>query len=302
MTNVRRGMHPAGCLHRGINAAAMLLMWGLSLNVAAGVAPVKPAMRIATTAPSLTELVYAAGAGSRLVAVSAFSDYPVGAKQLPQVADFSGINIEALLVSKPDLVLVWRGGTRETDIARLRTLGIAVEAVAVVVLGDVPQALRRIGQLAGTLPQAELAAGAFLSRLTAIKNQYRGVARIPVFFEISRLPLMTINGNHVISEVLRLCGGDNVFAGVTQLVFEPSREVLLEKNPQVVFYPVGSAPGTRAAARDTTLYHGTAAASAGHFVALDADAVLRPGPRLIDAVAETCAALDNVRQLPTRQR
>ncbi len=288
-----------GVTHRRclMTRTALMMLCVLSTNLIANdVPPSKTAVRIATTAPSLTELVFAAGAGSRLVAVSAFSDFPAAARQLPQVADFSGINIEALLVSKPDLVLVWRGGTRETDIARLQKLGIVVEAIGVVSLEDVPLALRRIGQLAGSLPAADVAAGLFSSRLAALKSRYHAAARVPVFFEISRVPLMTINGNHFISEVLRICGGDNVFAGVTQMVFEPSREALLEKNPQIIFYTVGKSAGTPPAARDNTLYQGLVAVAAGNVVALDADALLRPGPRLIDAVAETCAALDRIRR------
>ncbi len=287
-----------GVTHRRclMTSTALLMLCVLSTSLAANdVPPIKPAMRIATTAPSLTELVFAAGAGNRLVAVSAFSDYPVEAKKLPQIADFNGINIEALLVSKPDLVLVWRGGTRETDIVRLQKLGIAVEAIGVVSLEDVPQALRRIGQLAGSLPAADVAAGLFSSRLAALKSRYHGAARMPVFFEISRIPLMTINGTHFISEVLRVCGGDNVFAGVAQMVFEPSREALLQKNPRVVFYTV-SKSGKPPAARDNTLYLGLDAVAAGNVIALDADSLLRPGPRLIDAVTETCAALDQGRR------
>ncbi len=118
---------------------------------------------------------------------------------------------------------------------------------------------------------------------------------MPVFFEISRIPLMTINGTHFISEVLRVCGGDNVFAGVAQMVFEPSREALLQKNPRVVFYTV-SKSGKPPAARDNTLYLGLDAVAAGNVIALDADSLLRPGPRLIDAVTETCAALDQGRR------
>ncbi len=250
-----------------------------------------PSRRIATTAPSLTELVYSAGAGDQLVAVSAFSDYPAAAKKLPQVADANGVNIEALLVAKPDLVLVWPSGTRDTDIARLNTLGIRTVAIGVFSLGDVPIAIRRIGQLAGTSTIANISAALFERRLADLQQRNKSARRMTAFFEISRMPLMTVNGRHFIAEVMRVCGADNVFADVEQLVFEPSREALLIKNPQVIFH----ATKKTAATGGVSIYEGTDAGRTGRILSLDADSILRPGPRLIDAVEQTCRGLNRIR-------
>ncbi len=254
-----------------------------------------PANRIVTTAPALTELVFAAGAGGKLVASSAFSDFPPSAKKIPRVADASGINIEALLAVKPDLVLVWASGTRLNDIQRLHALGVRAESITVVTLADVPLALRRIGQWAGTSIQAEAAADEFERRLTRLQNKFANSTRLPVFFEVSRVPLMTINGRHFISEVMRICGGDNVFANVAPLVFEPSREILLVKNPQVVIYGGQQPPGGDRS-RDNGAYAGSHAAQTGQIVPVTADWIMRPGPRLIDAAEQMCGELDRVRR------
>ena len=280
-----------------MSIVARSLAIALILFVLANPAAANPATRIVSTAPSLTELVFAAGAGAKLVAVSAYSDYPAAARPLPQVADAGGIHLEALLALKPDLVLVWAGGSREADIKRLHSLGIRTEAIGVAALDDVPIALRRIGALADTVAVAEASANEFAARLRAAQTRYASATKISVFFEISRAPLMTINGKHFLSEALRVCGGENVFADAGQMVFEPSREALLLKNPQAVFYGASKlAPATPATPRDNRLYDALLASRLGNITALDADLILRPGPRLMDAVDETCAALARIRQ------
>ena len=269
-----------------------LLLVAASLTSAATVKAAEPAKRIAALAPSVTELIYAAGAGKSLVAVSAFSDYPEAAKQLPQVADFAGISIEALIQLKPDLVLVWESGTRPADIARLRDLRIRTESIRIDTFDDVPTAIRRIGEFAGTPETANAAAEKFVLRAKELADKNRGKPKVSVFFEIGRSPLLTINGHHFITQVLSICGGVNVFASASQQVFQPSRETLLQIDPQVVMR--GASPhGNRD--RDDGLYQGLAAYRRGQILSVNADHILRPGPRLIDAAAEVCDLLDGVR-------
>jgi len=193
-----------------------------------------PATRIVTTAPSLAELVFAAGAGDKLVGVSAYSDFPQQARSLPIIGDSAGISVESLLSLTPDLVLTWKGGTRESDVQRIQTLHIPVFAIDVVELSDVPKALRAIGQLIGKTETAELAAVRFESRIDALRAAHRGKAAVATFFEISATPLMTINRHHFIAETIRLCGGVNVFDGESTMVFTPSREALLSKGADLV--------------------------------------------------------------------
>ncbi|MEI6738496.1 MAG: ABC transporter substrate-binding protein, partial [Pseudomonadota bacterium] len=227
---------------------------------------------------------------------SAFSDYPAAATKLPHVADASGVNIEALLVEKPDLVLVWPNGTSEADIVRLKMLGIRTEAIGIFTLADVANALRRIGQLADTSKTADFAADQFELRRRMLQNKYAHAKKVPTFFEISHAPLMTINGLHFISQVISLCGGANIFADVRQLVFQPSREMLLIKSPQVIFFGANKLAGKSAMLRDAALYAGLNAAQQGNIFALEADLILRPGPRLIDAAEEACGILETIRR------
>lgn len=252
------------------------------------------ATRIAALAPSLTELVYAAGAGDKLVAVSSFSDHPIAARVLPQVADYSGINIEALLSMKPDLVLVWGSGTQEKQIERLVALGIRVERISIETLADVSVALRRIGELAGTRQLAERAAQSVAERTRSLAAQFQQRPVVSVFVEIGRSPLLTVNDRHFISELVRLCGGKNIFAEATPLVFQPSREQLIVKQPDVILFGE-SGTNNAGRARNNDAYTGLDAARRGDVLGVNADHLLRPGPRLIDAAEEVCRKIDAVR-------
>ena len=251
-----------------------------------------PAVRMVTLAPSLTELVFAAGAGDKLVGGSAYSDYPPGARMLPEVADAAGISWESLLALKPDLVLAWKGGTRTADISRLNGLGVNVFVVEIKQLADVSRILRVIGKLAGRPGPAEGAADAFQRRLTALREANAGKPVVKTFFEISAKPLMTVNRDHVISEMISLCGGRNVFENAVSLVSEPSREELLARGPDAILF--GRSSGEKQHA-GRPAYEGLPVAREGRAYGITADYAYRPGPRLLLAAGEICEALDRGR-------
>ncbi|HET9043777.1 MAG TPA: helical backbone metal receptor, partial [Burkholderiales bacterium] len=127
-----------------------------------------PATRIVALAPHLTEIVFAAGAGAKLVGVSAHSDFPAAAAQLPVVSDAIHVDFEALALLKPDLVLAWRSGNRARDVAQVEARGFRVYSTDAGALEDVPRVLRAVGRLAGTAPAADRAAGEIEARLEDI--------------------------------------------------------------------------------------------------------------------------------------
>jgi iron complex transport system substrate-binding protein len=255
----------------------------------------RPAHRVVTLAPALTELVYAAGAHEHLVGVSAYSDFPEMARYKPKVADATGISFEALLALKPELVLAWKGGTRAEDIARLGSLGINVFVIEIRSLADVSRAIRVIGKLVdlrdGDRKAREFAA-IFDARLEKLQVASKTKSRVRVFFQISQMPLMTVNGEHFISETMKLCGGENVFADVAQTVVEPSREALLRRGADAILRPASI---HKDATRDDALYGALEAYRSGRVYSLNADWVLRPGPRVLLAADEICAALERAR-------
>ena len=252
----------------------------------------QPAQRIVTLAPSLTELAFAAGVGDKVIAVSSYSDYPLSAKKLPQISDASGVSLEALLALKPDLVIAWKSGNRATDLQRIRDFGIPVFAIEIERMNDVPRALRNIGLLAGVKEPSERAAVEFEQKVEALRRANSNKSKVSVFFEISREPLMTVNRDHAISEVIRLCGGENAFADATPLVFVAPLEELFRKQPDAIIYTASEkreeAPWPR--------YRGLAAATGKRIYRVASDPILRAGPRLAEGAAQVCAALDLARR------
>ncbi len=250
----------------------------------------RPAERIVTLAPSLTELAFAAGAGGKLVAVSAYSDFPAAAQALPQVADAAGVSLEGLLAIKPDLVIAWESGNRAADIERVAALGIPVFVLEVARLADVSKAIRAIGKLADTASVADKAASQIDGAFDKLRRTNSDKAKVRVFFEISRLPLMTINRQHAIDEVISMCGGENIFRDQLPLVFTPSLEELFRLQPQAILFPANEVTPP------SPQYRGLKAWDQQHIYRVGADVLLRTGPRLVAGAQQVCAALDQARR------
>jgi iron complex transport system substrate-binding protein len=251
----------------------------------------QPARRIVTLAPHLAELAYAAGAGSVMVGVSAHSDYPHEAGALPVVADAAGIGFERLLDLHPDLVLAWGSGTSPQAMRRLGELGVAVVATEPARLEDIPRIIRLIGRLADTRPTAERAAQDFAARLGRLRAEYAGQRPVTVFYQLWADPLMTVSARHLISDVIDLCGGKNIFAGLPGLTPTVSREAVLVADPDVIL--AAGAPQALEAWRG---FRQARAVRAGALVAVSADLLQRASPRLLQGAAEVCRRLDAARQ------
>jgi iron complex transport system substrate-binding protein len=263
------------------------------------VAYAAPSLRIVSLAPSLTELVYAAGAGDRLVGVVEYSDFPDAARRLPRVGDAWRVDMERLLVLRPDIVLTWASGTPEEIIARLDALKLAHRDIATYRLADVPAALRTIGTIAGTTRDAEVAAARFEHDIGELRAAYAQALPVTVFVQLDDQPLYTVNGRHVISEVVELCGGRNVFAGLSQLAPAVTAEAVVAADPEVIVSTDDTVADPMAMWRRWR--HLTAVRS-GTVYALPADTTTRATPRLVDGTRAICAVLDDARRRLKRAR
>lgn len=266
--------------------AALLL--GVLAPVAGGAAP----LRIVSLAPNLTELAYAAGAGSTLVGAVEYSDYPDAARALPRVGDAWRVDPERVLELRPDFVLAWPSGTTGDTVARLESLGLRVVSIPTTRLADVATALRTIGRIAGTPAVADAAAAAFDAGIRRLREEHAGAATISVFIEIDDEPLYTVNGRHVISEVVELCGGRNVFADLPQLAPPVALEAVLARDPQAILSTDDTIADPRALWRRWT---SVAAVRDGAIYSMKSDTLTRATPRLADGALEVCAALDDAR-------
>jgi iron complex transport system substrate-binding protein len=251
-----------------------------------------PAQRIVTLAPFLTELAFSAGAGARVVGVSAFSDYPPEAARLPQVATAAGLSLESLAALHPDLVLAWKDGVRPEDVALVSRMGAAVFVADGRTLADVPRILLAIGALAGV--DSAPAASAFEEKLARVRAEYAKRPRVDVFLEIWSHPLTTISGRHFMNEALGICRAKNVFEDLPGVAPEVSWEELYRLDPPVIV-GVGSAlteAGFRAEWRARPTLR---AVREGRLVFVPPDRLQRPTARTPDGIAELCAALDRAR-------
>lgn len=265
----------------------------LAALLLASAAPARAAERIITLAPHLAELVCTVGACKKLAGVVLYTDYPPEAKARPLVGDALNLNYEEIVALQPDLVLSWDGGTAPETVQRLRQLGLRVEPIRVRTLRDIAGALIQIGELAGTGTSARFAAKLFYTRLEQLRNTYWKRSRLRIMYQIESDPVYTVTDRSPISEAIKLCGGDNVFAKLTQIAPAISVEALLAANPEVVvFARQDNPPKIREfwarwpqaqAQRRGTLYE------------VDGNLLTRQSPRMLDGVEQLCNIFDQAR-------
>jgi iron complex transport system substrate-binding protein len=258
-----------------------------------------PAQRVVSLAPHVTELVYAAGGGAKLVGAVSYSDYPPEAKAIPRVGDNRLLDLERIVALKPDLIVVWRHGNAQQQLDRLRELHIPLFFSEPRHLDDVATSLTRLGVLLGTSPTADRAAQDYRHEIAQLRERYAGRTPVTVFYQVWDQPLMTLNGEHMISDVIALCGGRNVFAALQPLVPTVSTEAVLAANPDAI---VTSSQG--ATAPDKPLpgldrwraWPSLTAVSHGNLFAIDGDLITRPAPRIAQGAADLCKDLELARE------
>jgi len=291
---------------RVIAALACMAALGLAGTMAVGavanseadaVAPADaaPAQRIVTLAPHLAELVYAAGAGDRLAGTVEWSDYPPAAQQLPRVGDAFRVDLESLAIRRPDLLLAWRGGNPDHLLEQLEDRGYRVVALAPERLDDIALHLETIGRLAGTPEPAAEAAARYRAELAALRAAQAGKRQLRVFYQVSWRPLYTVGGRQLISEVIALCGGRNVFEDLGALAPAVGIEAVIARNPEVIL----AASAQRGELQQWRRWPTIEAVAQGQLHAVDGDLVVRASPRILGGIRQVCAALDTARaELP----
>ncbi|MBA5607533.1 cobalamin-binding protein [Duganella sp. FT3S] len=255
----------------------------------------RPAQRVIAMAPHITELLFAAGGGERLVGAMNFSDYPAAAKRVPQVGSNEQIDMERILALKPDLLVVWKSGNTARQLDQLKSLGVPMFYSEPQKLDEVATSLTRLGQLLGTEPAAQAAARDYRARIAALSSAYARRPPVRVFYQIWDKPLFTLNGDHIASDVIRLCGGQNVFAAQKVVAPSVSTEAVLQENPEAI---IGS---ERAGQPEAGIYlwkqyPGMQAVKRGNLFALDGDMLTRATPRIADAATQLCEKLETARR------
>ncbi|MFT5534046.1 MAG: iron complex transport system substrate-binding protein [Candidatus Paceibacteria bacterium] len=252
-----------------------------------------PARRIVSLAPHVTELLFAAGAGERLVGVSDYSDFPPAAKAIGSVGGAASLDIERIVQLKPDLVVAWGSGNSASQLARLRALGIAVFDSEPRTFAAIASSLERLATLAGSEAVGHAAAEDFRTRIQTLSSTYQQRAPVRVFYQIWREPLMTLNGKSMVSAAIRLCGGNNIFAQLPQIAPVVGTEAVLEANPEVI---LTGGDDEMAALAGWRRFSSLLAAQRNNLFVINADWLARSGPRLLDGTELLCRQLDSARR------
>lgn len=194
----------------------------------------EPAMRIVALAPHIVENVYTAGAGDRLVGVVTYSDFPKAATSLPIVGSYVKTNLEKILELKPDLVIAWESGNSDASVERIRELGFTVYVDQPDELDDVAKSIRDIGVLSGTSAVADAAATEYLDQIELVRAKKLDQQPVSTFYQVWNSPLRTINGNHIISDAIELCGGVNIYSDEPAVAPTINIESILERDPETI--------------------------------------------------------------------
>lgn len=258
----------------------------------------QPARRVVSLAPHVTEMLFAAGAGERIVGTVSYSDYPPQARTIARVGDNKALDLERIAALRPDLIVVWRHGNAQKQTDRLRALGIPIFTSEPRRLAAIPDNIEKLGTLLGTEATARRAADGFRQQVETLRKTYAARPPVTVFYQVWQQPLMTLNGEHLVSDMLALCGGRNLFAAETPLVPTVSVEAVIAGNPEAMVTAGMGATRSDQPLPDFEMWRRwqqvTAVARNNLFV-IDGDLINRAGPRVVQGAAQICKDLDTAR-------
>ena len=254
-----------------------------------------PATRIVSLAPHITEALFAAGAGERIVGTVEYSDYPDAAKAIRRVGGYSKLDLEAVAALKPDLIIGWRSGNAGAHLEKLRSLGMPIYVTQPDRIEDIARSIEHYGRLAGSGAVADAVAQGFRARLAQLRARYRGRSPVRIFYQVWRSPLTTVSDKQIISDAIRLCGGKNVFGDLVGLAPNVSVEAVLASNPEAI---VASGMGEERPEwlDDWRRWTQVTAVARGNLFFVPPSIIQRHTPRLLDGTERLCEHLETARK------
>jgi len=247
-----------------------------------------PATKIISLSPGLTELVFASGGGEYIKGAVSYSNFPPAAKKIPQIGSYNALDIEKIVALSPDLVVAWESGNPPLQISKLKNLGLNVYTSKSRNFADIPSTILRLGALTNTQSIADKSASQFKQRLETLQIKYPQTnLKKSVFIQIWNRPLMSINGDHLISKIIAQCNGVNIFHDAKQLTLTLDIETIIQKNPDVII-----------ATRENDLgnswlepwkqWRFMSAVNNNQLFTVNPDYVVRHTPRILDGIEQVC--------------
>lgn len=246
----------------------------------------KPAQRIVSLSPDLTESLFAIGAGEHVVGVIRESDYPLKASQLTKIGSYASLDLEKIYALHPDLIVTW-GNNFPRQMAEFKKWGLPVYVSNPKRLTDIPRTLKNLGCLAGTQKQANQVANEFSARVEKLSQQYHSTKPIRVFYQLGSYSLLTINHESWINEIISLCGGENLFANIKLPTAEITWEAVITANPEIII----SDAQTKTWQMRWQKWQTVSAVKNKKLYSIHPDLIDRPGPRLIEGAETICALI-----------
>lgn len=246
--------------------------------------------RVISLAPNLTEIVFAVGAGDRLVGRTSYCDFPAEAKSVTEVGDTRTPSLERIIALKPQVVLISTASQLEIFTQQLQEQNIAVFVTDPHDLDGVFRSIEHVGEILGQKEQAEMLVQKLQERDKAVEDKVKQKPPVRVFYQVSAEPLYTVGRDAFVTDLIRRAGGISVTADVPGAWPKYSSESALATRPEAIILPTGGAMGAANSAVTDALRQSPAALQ-GRVYKINDDHLARPGPRAIDGIEEMARAL-----------
>jgi iron complex transport system substrate-binding protein len=251
----------------------------------------RPAQRIVSLAPGATAMLFAAGAGDRIVGTSEYSTEPAAAKDIARIGDAQSFDLERILALHPDVVVVWAGGTSATQLARLQGVGLRIYRHRLTGLDDIPSSLLRLGRLAGTEAVAQPAAEQLRQRIAALRSLYLKAAAETVLIEVWNRPIYTVGRDEIMTDVIHACGYRSIYEDLADPGPAVTLESVLVRDPQIILALPPDEPSGREWVAAWRAYPSMRAVRADRVLSWTDQRLSRLGPSIVGAAEDLCRAL-----------
>ena len=246
--------------------------------------------RIISLAPNLTEIVYAIGAGDRLVGDTSYCDFPAAAKTVEKIGDTLHPSLERIIALRPQLVLVSTASQLEVFTHQLETQNIAVFVTDPHDLEGVFRSINQLGAILDHDDQAKQLVGQLRSRTDAVEAAVKPTQPVRVFYQLSAEPLYTAGHDAFVTDLIRRAGGLSVTADVSGAWPKFSAESALAARPEAIILPTGGSMGAANSTVAEPLQRSPAVVQ-GRVYKINDDHLVRPGPRAVDGLEEMARSL-----------
>nr|WP_256435653.1 cobalamin-binding protein [Aliikangiella sp. G2MR2-5] len=254
----------------------------------------KEIKRIVALSPHSVEMLYAIGAGDRIVGTVEHADFPEKAKEIPRIGNYVGVNIEELVALKPDLVVGWKTGNKQSDLKKIASLGFDLFYTHPLSVAEVGEDMLRLGKKVGKVNEANTAVEKMNRRYQSIKQRFSDKEKVRVFYQLWYDPIRTVGPDSWVEALIEDCNGKNIFDDASTDYPIVSLESVLAKNPQTI---VMASHSEKVKSRQMIWdkWNNISAVKHEQLYVIDGSLLLRASPRALDGLEMLCGLIDKAR-------